>query len=137
MGCFKDSASRVIPSLEGNQAVRNILSGHYKTRKNPVQKCYLAAKHLKYNFFAVQDGGACMSSKDAGNNYTKLGRTQACTSEKGGPMANYVWKIKSLPSASDPVPTRKEDWIMNCKELLSIVIASREATLSVFVTTRY
>ena len=97
-GCFKDDGeqmNRAIPTLEGNQKVRNILTGHYKTRTNPVQKCYQAAKALKFKVFAVQDGGQCMSSATALTTYNKYGKSEACTSEKGGPWANYVWKIKS------------------------------------------
>lgn len=95
VGCFKDGIPRVIATLEGNQTVSNILTGHYKTRINPVQKCYRAAKALKFKLFAVQDGGQCMSSATILKNYKNLGKSQECVSEKGGPMANYVWKIKN------------------------------------------
>ena len=81
----------MIPSLEGDP----ILVGHYKRRQNPVQQCYNAAKAKGFSYFAVQDGGQCMSSATAQNDYKKLGKFRECTSSKGGPMANYVWKIKN------------------------------------------
>ena len=95
VGCFKDDVVRSIETLEGNPKVSKILTGHYKTRKTPVQKCYQAAKALNFKVFAVQDGGQCMSSATALKSYKNYGKSEACVSEKGGPMANYVWKIKS------------------------------------------
>jgi len=90
VNCFKDAIPRAIPSLEGHP----LLIGNYKTRPNPIHQCYKAAKASGFAYFAVQDGGQCMSSATAGNDYNRYGRSRDCTSSKGGPMANYVWRIK-------------------------------------------
>ena len=90
VNCFKDAIPRAIASLEGHP----LLIGNYKTRPNPIHQCYKAAKASGFAYFAVQDGGQCMSSATAGNDYNRYGRSRDCTSSKGGPMANYVWRIK-------------------------------------------
>jgi len=90
--CWKDGSPRAIPTLEGKSKK---LVGHYKRRQNPVQQCYNAAKAKGFQYFAVQDGGQCMSSATAGNDYQKYGKSRDCTSSKGGPMANFVYRIKN------------------------------------------
>ena len=87
VNCFKDDLPRAMPSLEGHP----MLVGHYKTRVNPIHQCYKAAKAKGFEYFAVQDGGQCMSSASK-TDYKKYGRSRDCTSSKGGPMANYVWR---------------------------------------------
>ena len=95
IGCFKDALPRAIPTLEGNSRLSSILKGHYKKRKNAIQKCYEAASHLNFKFFAVQDGGYCSSSATADTTYKIYGASDAsiCIDGKGGPMANDVYRI--------------------------------------------
>ena len=90
--CWKDGSPRAIPTLEGKSRK---LVGHYKRRQNSVQQCYNAAKAKGFQYFAVQDGGQCMSSATAGNDYQKYGKSRDCTNSKGGPMANFVYRIKN------------------------------------------
>merc|ERR1712020_577820 len=94
LGCWKDAIPRVFPTLEGNGNVSFVLDGHYKTRKNAVQKCYKAALSLGMHIFAVQDGGQCFGSNvDASFPYQKNGPPTACLKNgEGGPMANEVYK---------------------------------------------
>ena len=44
--------------------------------------------------FALQDGGACMSSATAAQTFDKYGRSDACLGDKGGSLANYVYAIE-------------------------------------------
>ena len=99
LGCFKDSIPRAIDSLEGNSKVTSILIGHYKTRIDAIEKCYLAAKQLWYNVFALQDGGQCFSSAIAMFTHDRYGTSSDCAiDKKGGPMANDVYIINLCKS---------------------------------------
>jgi hypothetical protein len=94
IGCFKDNwPPTIIPLIEGNQNVSQILDDHYRRRKNPIYKCYLATKHLRYRVFGVNNNGLCVTSEDALFNYHKLGQTTDCNSEgTGGTMAIDVYE---------------------------------------------
>ena len=98
IGCFKDEwPPKIIPMIEGNQNVSHILTNHFKKRKDPVNKCYLAAKHLGYKYFGVQDNGLCVTSEDAQSKYSKHGTGTDCIEGKGGPMSNDIYMITSKP----------------------------------------
>jgi hypothetical protein len=86
--------------LEGNQNVSNILINHYKTRNDPVHKCFLAAEKLGYKMFGVQDNGMCVSSEDAQFKYSKFGTSTACIDGKGGPLANDIYRISQKTKQS-------------------------------------
>ena len=93
LGCFKDKRNRAIPTLEGKSAT---LDGSYKSRSNPIQKCYDAAKSFGYSVFAVQHGGWCASSATAGDTYNKWGKSNKCKHDgEGGGWANQVYKISN------------------------------------------
>ena len=71
-----------------------ILDDHYKKRTDAIKKCYFATIKLGFNTFAIQDGGQCLSSNTADVKYNKYGSSSDCGSDnKGGPMANDVYKI--------------------------------------------
>ena len=72
------------------------LDGHYKTRQDAVDKCFKAALKMKFEVFAVQDGGQCFSSADARSKYKQAGNSDKCKIMKGGPMANDVYEIGML-----------------------------------------
>lgn len=96
LGCFRDGNPRSLDLLEGNDKVKLILEDHYKRRRDAINKCYKAAKSLGYKIFAVQDGGACVSSKQSPVTYNKYGKSYECAKDgKGGPMANSVYEIKT------------------------------------------
>ena len=81
-----------------------MLTGPYKSRHRAIQSCYLAAKSLQHDIFAVQDGGQCFSSSTAESTYNKYGKSTNCVGDgKGGPMANDVYRIRS-----------SKQWIINC-----------------------
>ena len=95
IGCFKDNwPPSILSIIEGNQNVSQILNGHYRRRKNPIYKCYLATKHLGYRVFGLTNDGLCVTSEDAGFDYHKLGQTIECNSKgTGGALAIDVYKI--------------------------------------------
>ena len=92
IGCYKDTSNRAIPTLEGQDS---ILDGSYTARKDPIEKCYQAAKKRGFHVFAVQDGGQCAASSSAAKTFDKYGKSSACKSDgEGGPWANQVYYIK-------------------------------------------
>ena len=92
IGCYKDTVNRTILPLEGKDP---ILDGAYKTRKNPIEKCAVAAIRAGYGMFAVQDGGWCVASATAPKTFDKYGNSTACGSDgEGGPWANDVYVIR-------------------------------------------
>jgi len=81
VGCYRDTASRAIPTLEG---LSSILDGFYTKRVDPIAKCAVAALSWGYNMFAVQNGGQCFARKS----------TACWNGGVGGPWANQVYVIK-------------------------------------------
>lgn len=92
IGCFKDTSTRAIATLEGKDS---LLSGPYQSRRNAIGKCAAAAMRKGYRMFAVQNGGWCAASATAHKTFDKYGKSIACRSHgKGGPWANQVYVIK-------------------------------------------
>ncbi|CAH3178988.1 unnamed protein product [Porites lobata] len=91
VGCYKDTSSRAIPTLEDRDP---ILDGQYSSRKNPIAKCALAARKKGYRMFAIQDGGWCASSATAGKTFNKYGKSDACRQGEGGAWANDVYILQ-------------------------------------------
>jgi len=92
VGCYKDTGSRAIPTLEGKDS---ILDGYYSSRTNPIAKCAAAAMRAGYRMFAVQDGGWCAASATAIQTYHRYGKSTACKDDgEGGPWANQVYELK-------------------------------------------
>ena len=92
IGCYQDSESRAIPTLEGKDS---ILDGFYSFRTNPIAKCAVAVMRAGYSMFAVQNGGWCAASATAPQTYDKYGKSTACQADgEGGPFANQVYTIK-------------------------------------------
>ena len=92
LGCWKDKEhDRAIPILEGKSS---LLDGSSDSRKDPIQKCFEAAKYLGYDIFAVQAGGWCSSSATAKSTYKKHGASVACNADgEGGESSNTVYEI--------------------------------------------
>ena len=89
LGCWKDTAIRAIPILEGQEA--DLLTGAYNTRNDPVRQCAMAAIRRGYTTFALQNGGQCMSSPIAQATYKMFGKSTTCPDDgEGGPWANNV-----------------------------------------------
>ena len=92
IGCYKDTGNRAILPLEGKDS---ILDGAYWTRKNPIEKCAVAAIRAGYSMFAVQHSGWCAASATAPKTFDKYGKSTACGSDgEGGPWANDVYVIR-------------------------------------------
>ena len=93
VGCYKDrSYPRAIASLEGTDA---ILDGHYKSRKNAIGKCVVAAIRAGHSMFALQDGGWCASSATAHSTFNKYGISTLCKADgEGAGWSNQVYTIK-------------------------------------------
>ncbi|XP_078374644.1 uncharacterized protein LOC144658165 [Oculina patagonica] len=93
VGCYKDTSTRAIQIMEGKDSV---LDGSYKSRKNPIAKCAVAAMRAGYTMFAVQNGGQCAASATAPKIFDKYGASTACKADgEGGPWANQVYLIKN------------------------------------------
>ena len=100
LGCWGDTGSRAIPSLEGQDVG---LDGPYWTRIDALQKCAAAAEARGWTFFALQNGGWCASSEDAEDTYQKYGESSTCAvGGKGGPWGNQVYQIGEV-APDDPV----------------------------------
>ena len=56
-------------------------------------KCAETAKGLGYKYFAIQDGGQCFTSRDAGEKYNIYGKSEKCRNGLGGPMASDVYSL--------------------------------------------
>ena len=92
VGCYKDTSSRAIPTLEGKDL---ILDGQYSSRKNAIAKCALAARKRGYRMFAIQDGGGwCASSATARKTFNKYGKSDACRQGEGGGWANDGYALQ-------------------------------------------
>ncbi|XP_039258359.2 uncharacterized protein LOC120334906 [Styela clava] len=90
LGCWIYAWNDSIPTLEGSSSV---LDGHYSQRSNAVEKCAKVAMRQGYDIFAIQDGGRCVSSRDARRRFAKLGQSEHCRSDgKGGSWVNQVYE---------------------------------------------
>lgn len=90
IGCYADKAVAAIPSLEGKDP---LLDGDPKTREDALQKCARVAFKLGYVYFAIKDGGHCLSSLTAQDTYNKYGLSTDCLDGNGGKMASDVYEI--------------------------------------------
>ena len=80
-----------------------ILDGAYWTRKNPIEKCAVAASRAGYSMFAVQNGGWCAASATAPETFDKYGNSAACVPDgEGGPWANQVYCMANCGSVTGP-----------------------------------
>ena len=89
LGCWKDTGSRAIPTLEGKDTR---LKGGYTSRDYAIDLCYQSAKAKGYHIFAVQNGGWCAGMKGS-TRYQKYGKATNCKYGKGGSWANDVYLI--------------------------------------------
>ncbi|XP_070555567.1 uncharacterized protein [Ptychodera flava] len=97
IGCYGDESSRAIPYLEGDDT--DWLHDPYKVRVDSFEKCAFSASRLGYSVYALQDGGQCFSSGDAGLTFDKYGPSEGCGGDGlGGVYANQVYlKVDPLP----------------------------------------
>ena len=89
LGCWKDTANRAVPTLEGKDAR---LKGSYSSRDYAIDLCYQTAKAKGYHIFAVQNGGWCAGMRGS-TRYQKYGKATNCKYGKGGSWANDVYQI--------------------------------------------
>ena len=93
-GCYKDTAVRAIPTMEG---LDPLLDGAYPTRVNPINKCAEVALKRGYKMFAVQNGGWCAGSTTGHLTYNTYGPSSDCLPDgEGGPWANQVYILQGL-----------------------------------------
>ena len=90
IGCWKDDPERAIQILEGKY---DTLDGDYKKRENAIEKCFQVAVKRGFKYFAVQNGGQCFASEDAGPRYSMYGKADTCRDGKGASWANDVYII--------------------------------------------
>ena len=96
LGCWKDTTKHAIPSLEKDHS-HPILShtSKFKRRKAGIIKCFELARSLGFTVFALQNGGECLGSRTAHNDYRRFGKSKECKKDgKGGHFANQVYQIK-------------------------------------------
>ena len=89
LGCWKDTARRAVPQIEGSDPR---IRGNYVRRGDAINKCYQVARQRKMIIFAVQNGGWCAAATNL-NGYRKYGKAGNCKNGKGGPWANDVYRI--------------------------------------------
>ena len=92
LGCWTDTDTRAITTLEGMDPR---LDGEYKTRTDPINKCFEVAKDLGFPAFGIQNGGWCCGAVDALKTYTMYGAATNCIDGEGGDWANDIYKIES------------------------------------------
>lgn len=91
VGCYAHKpSSPAVPSLEGKDI---LLDGEPKTREDAEQKCARVALKNGYGYFAIQDGGSCLSSLTAQEMYSKYGLSAECQNGKGSAMASDVYEV--------------------------------------------
>ena len=89
LGCWRDTTDRAIPALEG---LDRVLDGNYSIRQEAIEKCVQAGFTRSYNIIALQNGGLCSGSRNAGETYRKYGEVSSC-SAKGEPSVNHVYRM--------------------------------------------
>jgi len=90
LGCWKDTESLAVPSLEGSDP---LLQDSYVTRKKPIDTCAEIARKHAYKVFAIQNGGACLGGPTAGRMFNQFGESSSCKAGKGGLFANDVYRL--------------------------------------------
>ncbi|XP_035674439.1 uncharacterized protein LOC118414482 isoform X3 [Branchiostoma floridae] len=109
LGCWRDSGSRAIPTLEGKD---KLLDGSYTTRAGAIDKCYQVAKSRGYRIFAVQNGGWCAGSADAYRTYKKYGPYTTCGKDgEGGAWGNEVYLISDVVRANKAEKCQEENGV--------------------------
>ena len=102
VGCYGDKFPTAIPLLEGTDPS---LTGNPSTRVNAVLKCARVALKRGFMYFALQNGGKCLSSLTAHVTYSTYGLASDCKDGKGGKNANDVYEVvmfgKTLFSGND------------------------------------
>ena len=92
IGCYRDTADRAIPTLEGTDSVLDGGALYYQIRENPIVKCAVAARKRGFPAFALQDGGWCAASSNVLDTFNKYGKSTDCKDGgRGGPYANNVY----------------------------------------------
>ena len=122
VGCYKDTSSRAIPTLEGKDP---ILDGQYSSRKNPIAKCALAARKKGYGMFVIQDGGWCASSATARKTFNKYGKSDACRQGEGGAWANDVYVLQgkwTISQGANPFQSKSSHNQKSTKLLIVILL---------------
>ena len=109
LGCWRDTASRAIPQLEGTMKE---LRGDYRSRPEAIKKCGEAAKKRGFSLYAVQNGGWCAAASytleqalSPNAAYRKYGKATHCRNGKGAAYANNVYF--SLPAETEPEQKRE------------------------------
>ena len=90
IGCFKDTARRAIPGVEGRGP---LLTGYYRRRSGALKKCALFTLMKGFKVFGVQHQGWCATGPRAHVTYRKYGPSTRCRNGKGGPLANDVYRV--------------------------------------------
>lgn len=105
-GCWKDTRNRAIADASRYGYVNN----NYKNMTNAINKCQQLAASRRHKFFAIQDGGWCATSSDAGYTYKKYGEINKCSNGKGGPWANNVYKLNTFNIPQDCQLSNWSNW---------------------------
>ena len=90
IGCFKDTARRAIPGVDGRGP---LLTGYYRRRSDALNKCPFYASMKGFKVFGVQHQGWFATGPRAHVTYRKYGPSNKCRNGKGGPWANDVYRV--------------------------------------------
>jgi len=133
LGCWTDKIPRAMTDLEGSS---DALKDRYKSRENPIEKCYTAAIEHKMPIFGIQDGGQCFGtqSKQAAKQY---GSSSACSSDKGGPMANSVYELTTLAKCLCLIPAEHKNALPAGKLCFDAQSVNAQNRTALHVAARY
>ena len=91
LGCYRGKPQRAIATLEGTDP---ILDAPYNSRQDAIAKCAAIARGKGFDVFALQDGGWCASSANAGATYDTYGESNDCKDDgEGGLWSNEVYRF--------------------------------------------
>ncbi|CAH1267833.1 CPAMD8 [Branchiostoma lanceolatum] len=122
LGCWTDTADRAIPTVEGSDPR---LDRPYQSRQRAFQKCQAVALSLNFSVFALQNGGWCASSAEAGNTYKMYGPSGDCRDDgEGGPWANEVYKITQRGSLLNELVCEHQTASLQCPDTQQIRVVS-------------
>ncbi|XP_028405506.1 uncharacterized protein LOC114528113 isoform X2 [Dendronephthya gigantea] len=99
LGCWhEDEKLQSLMSLEGTD---DLLQGSYKSRRNKITKCAMAARKRNFKVFALHNGGECRSGQSEGKTYQAHGKSRSCHEGVGNYVSNHVYHVKENGTVVD------------------------------------
>ena len=111
LGCFTDSQTRAVPSLEGQDPV---LDGDFTTRQDAGRKCALAAKKREHKVYVIMSDGQCSSGADTAKKFAKFGHGETECSAMGAKNKVYNLDAYSIDGMIDGCILNKSEYLLEC-----------------------